>query len=29
MPDLLMRGRKYHGPERRAVVAMAFELFDA
>jgi len=28
MSDLLMRGRKYHAPDRRAVVAMASELFD-
>jgi hypothetical protein len=29
MSDLLMRGGKYHAPDRRAVVAMASDFFDA
>jgi hypothetical protein len=29
MSDLLMRGGKNHTPERRAIVAMPSELFDA
>jgi len=29
MSDLLMRGGKYHAPERRDIVAMASDLFDA
>ncbi len=29
MSDLLMRGGKYHVPERRDIVAMASVFFDA
>jgi len=29
MADLLMRGGKYHAPERRDIVAMASDCFDA
>jgi len=29
MSDLLMRGGKYHAPERRDIVAMASDFFDA